>query len=151
MNHESWMDKIYELRDGALPPAEAQAAETHLKDCADCRATLQEWEHFSRRALVPLRAEASASFVQSVMARLSNSPRLSFVEFLRQIWKIPVLGFGVAGAVLVLLSSLLPIRQSPTLEAMLLADGQEGHASEWVFQSQNPESEELLAMVLEEQ
>jgi anti-sigma factor RsiW len=72
MNHETFKEKLFLHRDGALPPAERPSLEKHLLECVECRAFLAEWERIVEAAFPARDAAAPVGFTDSVMARITE-------------------------------------------------------------------------------
>ena len=96
---ESWREKIDPYVDGELPPAEASALASHLRECAGCAAEALERVQMKRAvAVAGKRYEPSAQFREKVRQSLGKSRRRARTW----VWRIVALP-----AALVLVLSLL--------------------------------------------
>src|SRR5262245_46945041 len=64
---DRWTDRLSQYMDGELDPAEAQACEAHVDECAECAATLAELRQVVERART-LESEAPAAEVWDEVA-----------------------------------------------------------------------------------
>ncbi|MGQ0644356.1 MAG: anti-sigma factor family protein [Elusimicrobiota bacterium] len=72
MDHEAMQEKVFQLHDGELSPAEQAEARRHLEACASCRADLDAWKKTAVVFFPAARAQASEEFVERVMARIEE-------------------------------------------------------------------------------
>ena len=96
---DSWREKIDPYLDGELPPAEARALASHLRECAGCAAEALDRVQMKRAvAVAGKRYEPSAQFREKVRQSLGKSRRREGAW----VWRIVALP-----ATLVLVLSLL--------------------------------------------
>ncbi len=109
MEHNEIQDKLSELRDGELSPADRGLVARHLEACASCRASVQEDALLARAFFArPPRPtpQQTELFVRRVMARLPAPSRagasvLAFWETLVTArWLAPALGLACAALLL---------------------------------------------------
>jgi len=79
---DRWMDRLSEYLDGTLAPAEREALETHLADCAACTATLAELRRVVARARALDDRAPAADLWPAIAARIGD--RGSVLPFTRR-------------------------------------------------------------------
>jgi len=74
--HEEWTDKLSDLLDGELTPAEQRAVEAHLRGCAACTAVLEDLKRVVERAREAgaARRPPEADLWSGIAARIEAAP-----------------------------------------------------------------------------
>ena len=140
MDHDQMMERVSDLLDDGLPPAERRRLERHAAECAECRRFLDDWSAL-RPVFFPAPGKPTAAqteaFVAKIMDSLSSAPAplaaadrddVPFWQAYR--WFLPALGFSFA----LLALSFIPPRQpehDPST-ALLLAAGGNDKVSQWI-------------------
>jgi anti-sigma factor RsiW len=135
MEHDRFVEKLSEYRDGALGAAERDAVSRHVAECADCSGALADWEllskAFLRRPAAPTAFQTEA-FTARVMARLPVEAE-PFARLLSR-WLAPALGLGLAA----LAFSFSPYARDAGLDpaATLISSGADrAGATDWTSRS----------------
>ncbi len=150
MNHQHLEEKLFALYDGELSDSESREVREHMEVCLECRESYTRWKRLASVFFRVPQIHPSEPFVWKVMARIEALEKpcghRHRVWVLRRL--VPALGVGLMIGLFVWA---LPSRGlEVSTEALLLANGRDGLAPEWIFQKEGPKAEDLLAFVLGE-
>jgi len=118
MNHTDALQRLDEFFYRELAPSVAAEVERHVRDCADCRAALEERIALSRRCSVaPGGSDAGRGdlFVQAVMRRIAVAREAPAAPWDR--WLMPSLAAGLAAAVVFIVIGIAGARTEPAVQA----------------------------------
>ncbi len=149
MDHRLIQEQLFAFYDGELIGLARRAVEAHLLDCADCRTVVSQWTQVTRVAFQAPAVSASEVFVQRVMQRI-ETPRPQSLRlsrwFFNSRWLIPAM--GLAAMVIVMISG--PLRQTVSIESLLLSDGREPAALQRVLSGESPSGDDILGLLMED-
>jgi anti-sigma factor RsiW len=111
MKHDRWLDNLSRLFDDDLAGDEKNAAEAHLKSCADCAETWRRWMDQRRTFSTASSPTLGPGFRVKVMEALDqdaapSEPRLTWAPWL-----------GLAAAAALTLAVSLPAPETETASA----------------------------------
>lgn len=111
-----WQPDISALLDGALSPKRTAEVERHLGGCAECGAFHREQQEFAQLFLKAseFQLEPSKAIWNGIEARIAArnvqpSERLTWIEKLSDLLRVPQFGYGVAAVLLVLLTGVVAV------------------------------------------
>jgi anti-sigma factor RsiW len=104
MTHQ-WTDRLSEYLDGELSRADADAVDRHLKDCEDCRATLEDLRAVMVRASALEDRAPAADLWPGIAERLPASTPVTPLSAWRRLatWRVSASVPQLAAAAVVLL------------------------------------------------
>jgi anti-sigma factor RsiW len=151
MEHERIVEMLSAFHDGALDAAERETVSLHAAGCAQCAATLTDWESaakaFFRRPPSPTPFQTEA-FVARVMARVPAEDARFLAAALKR-WLAPALGLGFAA----LAFSFSPYARDAGLDpaSSLIASGPDRSGlSEWIARPGAPAADDFYGFDAED-
>ncbi len=149
MDHKAIQDQLFALYDGELHGEARRAVEGHVLDCAECRTLIVRWKRVAGTCFQSPNVSISDAFVERVMQRIPTPPPQPFrlpSWLLKGGWLVPAVGL----AMMVFIVVRGPLRQSVSLESLLLSDGREPAAMQQVLTGEHPSADDVLGLLMEE-
>ena len=148
MDHKLMKERVLALYDGELTGDVRREAENHLAGCAECRRSYEQWRSMAKGLFREPQVQPPELFVDRVMERIDalERPRHAVPWTIRFRWAVPAM--ALASLLFLILG---PTQRPVSIETLLLADAQEGGATQLVLASRQPTADEADRSIMEAQ